>query len=67
MGKIKIDAEKCKGCLLCINVCPKRLIRESKGLNSYGAKPAEFKEDSSCLGCGLCAIICPDCCIEVYK
>ncbi|MGD0336409.1 MAG: 4Fe-4S dicluster domain-containing protein [Candidatus Omnitrophota bacterium] len=67
MGKIKIDREKCKGCFLCIGVCPKGLIAKAKTLNKRGARPAYFREDPSCLGCGLCAIICPECCIEVYK
>jgi len=67
MGKIKIDREKCKGCLLCISVCPKGLIAEEDGLNKNGARPVRFKDAPECLGCGLCAVICPECCIEVYK
>ncbi|MDD5254995.1 MAG: 4Fe-4S binding protein [Candidatus Omnitrophica bacterium] len=69
MGKIKIDKERCKGCLLCIGVCPKGLMVQAKELNRRGVKPAEQKETDaqSCSGCALCAIICPDCCIEVYR
>ncbi|MCU0651404.1 MAG: 4Fe-4S dicluster domain-containing protein [Candidatus Omnitrophica bacterium] len=67
MAKITINQEKCKGCLLCIAVCPKGLISADKKLNSKGVKPARFTEDPACLGCMMCAVICPDCCIEVYK
>jgi len=75
MAKIKIDSDKCKGCLLCISFCPKGLIAIDKKLNQRGVKPVKFsclppeagKENTECLGCAMCAIICPDCCIEVYK
>ena len=67
MPRIKVDTEKCKGCLLCVSFCPKGFIVVDKGMNRRGVKPARFKENSECLGCAMCAIICPDCCIEVYK
>ncbi|MBM3244682.1 MAG: 4Fe-4S dicluster domain-containing protein [Candidatus Omnitrophica bacterium] len=67
MAKITINREKCKGCLLCVNVCPKGSIKQGKSLNSKGAKAVEFRENAECLGCMMCAVICPDCCIEVYK
>ncbi|MDD2679187.1 MAG: 4Fe-4S binding protein [Candidatus Omnitrophica bacterium] len=67
MPRITINKDKCKGCLLCVGVCPQGLIVADKELNARGAKPAKFKLDGKCLGCCLCAMICPDCCIEVYK
>ncbi|MDD4980417.1 MAG: 4Fe-4S dicluster domain-containing protein [Candidatus Omnitrophica bacterium] len=67
MGKITINKDKCKGCLLCISVCPKGLIVVDKNFNALGVRPVKFQESTECLGCSLCAIICPDCCIEVFK
>jgi len=67
MAKIKIDKDKCKGCLLCISFCPKGSIKKSKGLNKLGVNFVELQDSYECLGCMMCAIICPDCCIEVYK
>lgn len=65
-GKIKIDTEKCKGCGLCVKVCPKGSLAISEHSNSKGLFPVEFVGDE-CTGCAMCAIICPDAAIEVYK
>jgi 2-oxoglutarate ferredoxin oxidoreductase subunit delta len=64
-GKIKIDTERCKGCGLCVAVCPKKGIAISKKSNKSGYFPAEAA-NSDCTGCAVCAIVCPDAAIEVY-
>jgi len=67
MAKITIDKESCKGCLLCISFCPKKLIKLDKKLNKKGLQPVNFDDKGGCIGCMICAVVCPDCCIEVYK
>lgn len=67
MARIVIDREKCKGCFLCVAVCPRGMIAQEKKLNARGATPVRAKENAACAGCCMCAVICPDCCIEVYK
>ncbi len=69
-GRIKINNEKCKGCYLCISVCPKQVIAVSKALNHQGyypAKSTDKSDDPKCTGCAMCATICPDVAIEVYR
>jgi len=66
MAKIIINRDRCKGCQLCINFCPKKVISLSRDLNKKGFHLAQYKGDG-CVGCMHCAIICPDTCIEVYK
>ena len=70
-GRISIDGEYCKGCYLCISVCPNDIISISNGLNQQGYYPAEVKKDENsdreCIACAMCAIICPDIAIEVYR
>lgn len=71
-GKIIIDRELCKGCSLCVPVCPSKVITVSEKLNKKGYSPAEFKEniaegEKGCTGCAMCATICPEIAIEVYR
>jgi 2-oxoglutarate ferredoxin oxidoreductase subunit delta len=72
-GWITIDKELCKGCYLCVSVCPDQLIAVSDQLNQKGYYPARFSEadngpdDRKCSGCATCATICPDIAIEVYR
>ncbi|MDR0947471.1 MAG: 4Fe-4S dicluster domain-containing protein [Ruminococcus sp.] len=68
MAKISIRDEKCKGCSMCINVCPKACIELSKThRNRKGYMTAQFVKPESCIGCAMCATMCPDCCITVEK
>ena len=65
-GKIIINTERCKGCGLCVAVCPKGCIVISRQSNKSGYFPAEAS-NAECTGCALCAIICPEVVIEVFR
>ena len=67
-GHVAIDTQRCKGCELCVSVCPKGGIRMSDGFNAKGYRPAEwFDPQGVCTGCAICATICPDTAIRVYR
>lgn len=63
MARVKINREKCKGCMLCVSVCPKGLIKQDTKLSKRGIKPVIFAGDG-CSGCASCVLICPDAAIE---
>ncbi len=64
-GRIVINTERCKGCGLCITVCPKGGIVIATESNKSGYFPAQVK-DAACTGCTRCALVCPEASIEVY-
>lgn len=71
-GSIKINSEVCKGCGLCISVCPKQIIAVSDSINHQGYYPSKSIDDNNpegkkCTACAMCATICPDVAIEVYR
>lgn len=61
MPRIIIDTEKCKGCGICIQTCPNKLIKTADTPNKQGAVPVEFDNSlDKCTGCALCAVVCPE-------
>lgn len=68
MNKVTIQENQCKGCGLCVNVCPKKILQISEDrLNAKGFRPAEVTDMSQCIACAFCATVCPDVVIEVEK
>jgi len=65
MAKIKFRIERCKGCGLCVPVCPNDNIQMSCGINKLGQKYAEVIDKDKCTGCGLCCLMCPDVVIAI--
>jgi Pyruvate/2-oxoacid:ferredoxin oxidoreductase delta subunit len=56
---VKVDAEECKGCGLCIDSCPPKCLELEAGLSAYGIHPARYAGDG-CTGCGICFYVCPE-------
>lgn len=54
---MKINQEKCKKCLSCVEVCPIKAcaLRENGNVEI---------DENVCLGCGCCAAACPNQAIE---
>jgi 2-oxoglutarate ferredoxin oxidoreductase subunit delta len=65
---ISFIKERCQGCSLCVEVCPKKILFIDKTkVNSRGHAPIAITDESSCIHCALCAMMCPDVVIEVSK
>ena len=68
--KVLFNRDMCKGCELCVNFCPMKIIEMDKSsVNGKGYSPASIDEDNMelCIGCSSCALMCPDCCISIYQ
>lgn len=66
-GEAVVDRERCKGCSLCIVVCPFGALELSGEYNSSGYPVATIAHPEKCTGCALCAQTCPDVAIEVCR
>ena len=67
MNKIFISAKYCKGCLICVESCPKTVLKASSDINAKGYTLPEAAKSEKCNGCGICEIVCPDFAIAVEK
>jgi NAD-dependent dihydropyrimidine dehydrogenase PreA subunit len=58
-GKLRVDVDECKGCGLCVEACPIKVIFLSEKLNHYGYRTATYT-GVGCTGCGICFMVCPE-------
>ena len=65
-GKVSFTPELCKGCLLCVVNCPKKILyQDLETFNKKGYNIIKVSEPDKCIGCGFCALMCPDSVIKV--
>lgn len=67
MPRISVDKELCKGCGLCREACPQKILDPSPDFNSKGYYPMRCAQPEKCTGCAMCARTCPEVAIEVYR
>jgi 2-oxoglutarate ferredoxin oxidoreductase subunit delta len=68
MNRVTFKKDSCKGCGLCVDACPKKIIFLDKSvINLKGYHPAKVEEFEKCIACAMCATICPDVVITVEK
>ena len=58
-GLLRVDGDACKGCGLCVEACPPKVISLSERLNHYGYRTAVYA-GQGCTGCGICFMACPE-------
>ena len=67
MARVTIDRVYCKGCNICLSVCPKKIFVSSKKRNYYGSSMPDAQNTDACLVCGMCERLCPDGAIDVER
>lgn len=51
---VKVDERLCKGCRICVEFCPKKVLDLNKN------EKATMIDQENCILCSLCEIRCPD-------
>ena len=59
-GEVVINRERCKGCGLCVEFCPVKVLVLDTALNRLGYHPPLAPHAPACTGCDLCGWYCPD-------
>lgn len=63
-----IAVDRCKGCGLCVAVCPKAVLGiDDSRVNIKGYQPASVVDGDRCIACTSCALICPDVVITIER
>ena len=57
---IIVDERYCKGCGICIHLCPKHALVMSAEVNARGYHLPCVVERAECGHCGQCELFCPD-------
>jgi 2-oxoglutarate ferredoxin oxidoreductase subunit delta len=58
-GQLRVNEDECKGCGLCVEACPPKVIGLSERMNHFGYRPAAYA-GAGCTGCGICFMACPE-------
>jgi len=58
--RIDINEPWCKGCEICVEVCPKKVLK----MEDFVAKVVQL---DNCIECMLCEVLCPDFAIVVHS
>ena len=62
-----VDKDRCKGCGLCVAICPKNVLELSREVNTKGYFPVFQARPQDCVYCTMCCVMCPDVAIEIKE
>ncbi len=65
MAVISIDHRLCKGCSLCVEFCPRNVLRLGSEIDERGIQCPITAVSEKCTSCHLCEMYCPDFAIHV--
>lgn len=65
---VEINQDWCKGCYICLAVCPvDDIFCMELGVGEKGFIPIYVENLETCTGCKLCELLCPDLAIVVQN
>lgn len=64
---VTVLPERCKGCGLCREMCPKGVLEPSGRFNRQGCEYFLAARSGECVGCRRCLMVCPDFSLELTE
>ncbi|MHA2297420.1 MAG: 4Fe-4S dicluster domain-containing protein [Candidatus Hodarchaeales archaeon] len=61
--RVHVIKDRCKGCLICVEFCPREILILSEDFNVKGYHPPRLKDGvtaDECSGCLFCQLACPE-------
>jgi 2-oxoglutarate ferredoxin oxidoreductase subunit delta len=65
MPNIEINPKWCKGCYICVDVCPRKVLEIDQTTFQKGRHPVLVAHPEDCTICRQCELLCPDLAITV--
>jgi len=62
---IHVNQKWCKGCYICLEVCPKKVLAKADEVSEKGFNPVLVSRPEECTSCLQCEMLCPDLAINV--
>lgn len=61
-GRVYLIPERCKGCKMCVDFCPRQVLCVSPAINSKGYHYPEIVpgKEQACVHCQFCMMVCPE-------
>jgi len=65
MARVRVLENYCKGCGLCVPVCPKEILYIRDEVDHRGVHVVAVRDETECTACLQCVTMCPDAALEV--
>lgn len=64
-ANIYLNQKWCKGCYICVEVCPQKVFGKSSEVSDKGFNPVLILYPEKCTRCRQCEMLCPDLALNV--
>ncbi len=65
--KIIIDKRLCKGCGICVEFCPQKILELGDEIDERGLHLPTAVRPDECKACSICELYCPDFAIAIVR